>query len=501
MQSRAMNKRIRLSRDELDLALRIRSTDDVELIEELAIIEARESFWAFRCYMDPKLKHGWFPEEVSHELQAFYEAFERGLRPTLVLNTPPQHGKSRAMTDFIAWVLGKNPELKNILASFSDRLGVRANLTLQRMLDSPRYKKVFPKTALPMHASAMLDGRPQRNSEFLELVNAGGSFRNTTVRGPINGEGLDLGFIDDPLKGRQEARSKQNRDNVWLWLTDDFFSRFSEFAGMLMIMTRWHKDDPAGRWIERFPNTRILRYKAIATEDERYRRKGEALFPEHKSLAFLQARRQLYTRSSWESLYQQNPIIEGGDMFPVDKFVVIPNPPGKRQIKATVRYWDKAGTQDGGKRTAGVLMHEYRDGGWAISDVVCGQWGANKRETIIKQTAEIDRATWDMVETWVEQEPGSGGKESAERSIVNLKGHVVYADKVTGDKETRAEPYAAQVQGGNVCLVAGPWNRLFLEDHEEFPNGKFVDQVDAAAGAFNKLAAKTSTYDSSYSWI
>jgi predicted phage terminase large subunit-like protein len=87
----------------------------------------------------------------------------------------------------------------------------------------------------------------------------------------------------------------------------------------------------------------------------------------------------------------------------------------------------------------------------------------------------------------VEQEPGSGGKESAEATIRNLAGYSVFADRVTGSKQLRAEPFAAQVQGGNVSLVAGDWIRDFLDEAESFPNGKFKDQIDAASGAFARL--------------
>jgi predicted phage terminase large subunit-like protein len=90
----------------------------------------------------------------------------------------------------------------------------------------------------------------------------------------------------------------------------------------------------------------------------------------------------------------------------------------------------------------------------------------------------------------IEQEPGSGGKEIAEATIRNLRGYTVYADRVTGSKEVRAEPFAAQVQGGNVFLVADDWVRAFLEEAEAFPNGKLKDQIDAAAGAFAWLTQK-----------
>jgi predicted phage terminase large subunit-like protein len=352
------------------------------------------------------------------------------------------------------------------------------NKALQRIMASERYVSIFGVRL--GNGSGWV-----RNSNTLEYPNHGGSFYNTTVGGQITGKGLDLGLVDDPIKGRGEASSKPIRDKTWHWFMDDFFTRFSESAGLLMIMTRWHLDDPVGRFIERFPEAKILRYPAIAEEEEKKRHKGEALFPEHKSLPFLMERRRAMSQGSWESEYQQNPIPVGGGMFPIEKFQIVPalNP---CEIKRSVRYWDKAGTADGGAYTVGVLMHWMRDGRFVVGDVRRGQWSALDREKVIKSTAEMDKRAFPYHFIWVEQEPGSSGRESAEATIRMLAGWKVKADRVTGNKEDRAQPYAAQVQAGNLLLLAGDWNRAFIDEHETFPAGKYKDQVDAAAGAFNK---------------
>ena len=153
-----------------------------------------------------------------------------------------------------------------------------------------------------------------RNREILEYCEKGGYFRNTTVQGSITGESLDLGVIDDPIKGREEANSETVRNKTWEWFTDDFFTRFSEQAGFLMILTRWHIDDPAGRLQDKYPKIKVITYKAIAEEDEEHRKIGEALFPEHKSIEFLNERK-LLMGDNFLALYQQNPIIKGGNIF------------------------------------------------------------------------------------------------------------------------------------------------------------------------------------------
>jgi predicted phage terminase large subunit-like protein len=253
---------------------------------------------------------------------------------------------------------------------------------------------------------------------------------------------------------------------------------------------------------------RVLRYPAIAeTTSWRWKkelivgadgrcqfdwktqlvRNGEALFPEHKPLSFLHERREVMTHASWEALYQQNPLIVGGGELPIEKLEVLPNF-DRSMVQKSVRYWDKACTAGGGAFTAGVLMLKCKDGTYVIRHVARGRWSALEREERIKEYARADRILYPGVEIWIEQEPGSSGKESAEATIRNLAGYSVFADKVTGSKQVRAQPFAAQVQAGNVRLVAGEWVHAFRDECEIWPNGKFDDQVDAASGAFNKLA-------------
>jgi len=451
---------------------------------------ARRDFWEYFCRINPKIKKGWWQKDAAQHLQQFYDDLVAGNRPALVIEAPPQHGKSELIVIFISWLAGKHPDYRTIYTSFSERLGVRANLKLQRLYDSPIYKRIFPQTKIAVTSST----EAARSRELLEYVDQLGYFRNTTVMGAITGEGLDLGVIDDPLKGREAANSITIREKVWDWFTDDFFTRFSEQAGLLAILTRWHVDDPIGRLIANKKGVKVLKYPALADEeaklmphDPRAQGEGEALFPEHKSAEFLQERKSVMARARWLSLYQQSPIQEGGGMFKVAMFKIVETVPALRK---TVRYWDKAGTDGGGCNTAGVKMAQTGDGQWIVLDVVKGQWSALERERRIRQTAELDGHS---VEIWTEQEPGSGGKESAENTVRNLAGYVIKVERVTGDKALRAEPYSAQVEAGNILLLNKEWTKDFIDEHENAPHGTFKDQWDAAGGAFNKLAS--STYD------
>jgi phage terminase large subunit-like protein len=197
----------------------------------------------------------------------------------------------------------------------------------------------------------------------------------------------------------------------------------------------------------------------------RFVEKGEALFETLKPLGMLLDQKKLMPEASWQAEYQQHPYVVGGGMIPIEKLQVIPIF-DRREIASTVLAVDKAGTQGGdGAYTAIVIMHKMKNGTFVIERVVRGRWGALEREKHIKHWAD---ATKETLRTWsftvvIEVEPGSGGKESAEATIRNLAGHVCIGDKPGAgrSKVPRAEPFAAQVQGGSVYLHAGPWVEKF----------------------------------------
>jgi len=486
-----------------NLAQREWTNTDLDLIERKARQESRDYLYAYRQHLNPRMIVGWWQALVAAYLQHFWLDYLAGKRPKLLLQAPRQHGKSVMITDFLSWIIGHNRNLKIIFGSFSDRLGLRANLRLQRIMGSQRYQGVF--------GAPLLQGGMAQNSKFIEFAGGDGFFRNTTVGGSVTGEGCDFGVVDDPIKGRAEASSQIIRDKTWAWFTDDFMPCFADDAALLLIMTRWHIDDPAGRMEQQYPGVRVLRFPAIAEEDEHYRLdkklvgrcKGEPLFPELKSMEFLDKQRSIMTQAGWQSIYQQSPILVGGGMFPVEKIEIVPEPPATADVVSVVRYWDKAGTSGGGAYSAGVLMARMRNGLFYVIDVRRGQWSALDREQMILQTAHVDRELYPTMKIFLEQEPGSGGKESAEASVRMLAGFRAEADKVTGSqgsKEVRADPFAAQWQAGNVRMVNAQWNRGYLDEHEMFPAGKYMDQVDASSGAFNKIASKY-RYDSTLAWV
>lgn len=459
-----------------------------ELLIEQQIRKARNSFWEYRTLINPKLKKGWWQQEIADELEQFYIDLISGKRPKLVIQAPPQHGKSVQIIDFISWLAGKLPEYKTIYTSFSERLGTRANLRLQRIFDSDIYSRIFPDTKLTPKGAKL---GALRNMDMLEYVGHDGSFRNTTVRGSITGETLDLGIIDDPIRGRADANSKTVRDSTWDWFTDDFFTRFSEDAGLLAILTRWHVDDPIGRLIDTDKTVKILSYPAIAVKDEKHRKTGEALFPEHKGLDFLLERKKIMPPANWEALYQQNPFITDGGIFKTEWFKsyrVLP------KLKFTVITVDTAQkTKEQNDYSVFALWGFGVDGNAYLIDILRGKW---ESPDLIKMA----KAFWfKHVPTFNIRSMNVEDKVSGTTLIQTLSKSVdpvipIKAVQRNIDKITRANDVAPFIESGRVYLPEkAEWLNDFIVEHTQFPNGAHDDQVDTTSDGLNIIFGKSIT--------
>ncbi len=169
---------------------------------------------------------------------------------------------------------------------------------------------------------------------------------------------------------------------------------------------------------------------------------------------------------------------------------VVPAIPGR--VVKWCRAWDLAATvptQDNPSpdRTAGVLMGKLEDGRYLVANVLRGCWAAADVRKLTKNTAESDRAKYKSVKIRLPQDPGQAGKEQAQSYVKHLAGHPVKTERVTGDKITRAEPFSAQWQAGNVLVLAGEWNEEYFAELEAFPEGGHDDQVDGSSDAFAEL--------------
>lgn len=426
----------------------------------------------------------------------------------LIISMPPQNGKSElASRRLPAYVLGRLPDTPIIATSYGDSLASSINRDVQRIIVSAEYQRLFPGTQLnAQNIRSDASGAYLRNSEIFEVVGRKGYYKSAGIGGGITGKGFRLGIVDDPIKDAEEAESDVFRDKLWEWYTKVFYSRIRKDAVIIVIMTRWHDDDLIGRLLRAQVNNpyadqwHMVRLPAIydvapdAVKEpiqylahERYERRqvGDVLWADQYPLAFLNTV-EAQDPQGFQGLYQQRPIKPGGQRFARHMFTILEAAPN--DIVDCVLYFDKAGTKDAGAYTAGVTIG-YSPGlrKYIVLLVVRAQLEAFDREKLIKQTMQIVVERWPYAMLFVEQEPASGGKESAQSTVLNMAGYNVGSERASGDKEVRAVPYAVQVQAGNVAIVAAQWNETYLSELELFPRGKYKDQVDASSGAFNRL--------------
>jgi len=443
---------------------------------------------AFTTFTFPEYKTNWHHEAIAAALDDVLA----GKVKRLMLFTPPRHGKTELVSKrFPAFALGKYPDKNVIAVSYSDDLARVANRDVQRIIVGDQYPLLFPSTRIG--GTRTQDG--VRNSDEFEVVGRRGLYKSSGIMGGITGRGFDIGIIDDPIKDRLEADSVTYRERLWEWYNAVFFTRrASDDSAIIVVQTRWHHDDLAGRLLEQNKDEwTVLQFEAVKDTNSPgsygafdRRTQGQALWPTlFDETAMMQIEKQVGA-FNFAALYQQRPVPRTGNMFKTQMIRLVDEVP-HGQIVRSIRYWDKAGSVGSGCLSAGVLIHEMRDHSFLIADCVAGQWGALERETRIVQTARMDTRS---VRIWCEQEPGSGGKESAEATVRNLRGFSVHADRVTGDKVSRAEPFASQVEAGNVAILNRPWTKDYLQELELFPAGKFRDRTDASTGAFNKLVYK-----------
>lgn len=466
-----------------------RTPEEVELLDRWWTEQARKNFYAYRMYM----RHGsflsnWFIKELSLAFQQFYVAFRQGKRPILVISCPPQHGKSWAVEDAVQWFAGLDPRLRIVFASFSDHLGTRCNAAAQRVMVSRKYKKIFPDTKL--NEGGRQTGASEtykRNSYHLEFVGQKGSFRNTTVGGPITGESLDIGFIDDPFKGRAEASSTTTRETVWNWFTDDFGTRFSDEAGYVITMTRWHIDDLVGRLKEKYKGKNKIidfRFPALAEELEKYRQIGDPLFPQLKSLGFLMEKKDLFLDASWQSLYQGNPIPEGGNIIKLDYWQWWERLP---QMKYTFSVADTAQKKNNwNDPTVFQFWGMGEDGRIYLLDMFRGRIGAPELRThaetfYYKHSLTSKELYGGHFRGFCIEDKSSGIGLIQELQKKHLK---VFPIPRSIDKVTRAYDAGPEIKAGKVVLNAAvPFCGYITDEASAFPNGVNDDSFDCTMNA------------------
>jgi predicted phage terminase large subunit-like protein len=433
------------------------------------------------------------------------EAVTNGEINYLLINIPPRHTKSLiAVVIWPTWIWGpqRQAQKRFVTSSYAASLSIRDCRKSRLIIQSDWFREKWGRS-FKLSDDQNAKGRYDNDKSGYRLA--------TSVGGIGTGEGGDYIICDDP-HNVQEAESELKRNDVLTWWDEAMSTRLDdeEKGAYIIIAQRTHHNDLCGHIIDkadagdipnltklilpaRYEKERELKLQTRTPLDFKDPRteEGEILDKNRFSEKKMKSREMRMTEYSRAGQLQQRPSPRGGGLFKVGNFKAVPVKPPWNLVQKAVRYWDKAATEGGGCLSAGVLMYEMKQPEWTgpqfiVADVVYGQWSSSTRNLRMVQEAQNDGKE---VYVYTEQEPGSGGKESAEITVRLLAGYKVFADKVTGSKEIRAENYAAQVEVNNVGYVINVnWNKDFLDQHEHFPTGSgFKDIVDASSGAFNLL--------------
>jgi predicted phage terminase large subunit-like protein len=274
------------------------------------------------------------------------------------------------------------------------------------------------------------------------------------------------------------------------WFRDTLESRKnSKDTPIILMMQRLHEEDLAG-WLLSGGNGEHWEHINLPA----LREDGTSLWPSKHSVEDLK-RMEEATPWVFSSQYQQKPVPAGGVIFKTDKFIIEDARP-KSRIKK-FRAWDFAATDDDGDWTVGALVSQSADKRHTVEDVKRFRGGPEEVEKQLVATAKVDGPD---VYISLPKDPGQAGKSQVMYFTRVLSGFRVFDSPETGDKATRAAPFASQVNVGNVAIVRGEWNLPFLREVGSFPYGKHDDQVDAASRGFNALN-EGSNYDASLGWV
>ncbi len=272
---------------------------------------ARRNIIDFVSYVKKDYLPNW-----HHELLASYlDRFVKGEIKRLMVFMPPQHGKSELVSRMLpAFILGKQPKAKIVLASYSSTLASSFNRECQRYIDTEEYHDVFPETTLSSSNVVTVAGNWLRNSEIFETVGFGGFLKTVGVGGSLTGTPADFAIIDDPVKDSIEASSATYQMRNWDWYNDVLSTRLHNNSRVLITQTRWDESDLSGLLLRKQEEIGggdwvILNLPALKENNdnpEDPREIGEALWPErHSKERILQIQKQ--SIRTFQSLYQQNP--------------------------------------------------------------------------------------------------------------------------------------------------------------------------------------------------
>lgn len=423
------------------------------------------------------------------------EAVERGEISRLIVTMPPRHGKSEVISKhFPAWVLGKHPDWEIILTSYGADLAQDFSRIAREKLRE--FGPTLFNVSLAQDSSAVNRWGIAGHRGGLTAVGAGGA---------ITGRGAHVAIIDDPMKGPEEAASATQRRHIIEWYQTVLRTRLAPGGAIILIMTRWHRDDLAGHLIADMAaggeDWTVLNLPALAGDDDPLGRPpGTPLWPDRFSRPDLDAIRHTLGEYWWQCLYQQSPGDPEGHLFKRSYFRYYSVEGQAPDIQYVLRD-----DPDGGDRryhADNCLVFQTCDPATSTRSsadwFVLATWAVTPQGDLLLLDVVRERIEGPdqpdlFTQAYQRWHPVAQGVES-----VGL-GKTIYQSLVrTGlpvvelvpdrDKLTRAIPMAARYQAGTVYHPQqAPWLGEWEEELAAFPNGPHDDQVDAASYAYVML--------------
>lgn len=435
-------------------------------------IRANSTEWAVHALRDQGLK----PAKHHRYLLQELDAVLAGRTKRLMINLPPGSAKSTfASVLFPAFALAQKPYFNIIGASNVAALAEEFSGKIQDLVRDN---------------SSVLGYRLASESKERWFTTNGGGYKAAGVGGTITGFRADGAICDDLVRGRADAESDSQRDKAWAWFKADLRTRLKPGAFIILIGTRWHSDDVFARCLNETTGLwRVVDIPAYARENDPIgRAPGEPLWADddYGYAEELKLVEQELGERDWSALYQQRPTPGGGGLFKANRINYHDALPARCDF---VRSWDLAATKQVGTNnpswTVGTLLARARDGTYGVADVVRFRGPPEEVEAAIQATATRDGR---VVPISIPQDGGQAGKSQVAALARLLAGYDATFTPETGDKATRAAPFAAQVNVGNVWCLRAPWNDALIGEMLSFPGGKHDDQIDALSRGFAYLA-------------
>lgn len=434
--------------------LLLSSLMELESLQRIARARAaRNSLLGFTEYTNPLYQRAQHHAQIAAKL----EAVERGEIDRLMIFMPPRHGKSElASKRFPAWCLGRKPTRQIIAASYNSDLANDFGRNVRNIVAEPEFGQVFPSVSLA----------PDSQAANRMNTNHGGAYVAAGVGTAVTGRGAHIALIDDPFKDREEADSERRREVVWDWYRSTLYTRLMPGGAIVLIQTRWHEDDLAGRLLEQERDQwEVLELPAI-------NKAGEALWPEWYDEANLLRIKNTIGPREWSALYQQQPQPDEGTFFKREWF------DGGHSVPASLRYYgssDYAVTDGGGDFTVhriwGICSKGdvYRVAGWR-GQTASDRWIEEKLDLIAKYKPLAWFGEGGVIQKAVEPMLRRRMRER------NVHCRLEWLPSVA-DKPTRARSIQAMAATGRVHFEDGADLSEFLV----FPAGKHDDEVDTAS--------------------